>query len=314
MIKVYALLQFRLSQGYRMIDKVGWLLVLIFLFTIIGVGLQFLQTLVNLHAYMSLVLSFLLLSTLDYIRPDKLFLSSIFQSYVPLVRYLWIEYVLILIPIIFYQCWIGNYFFGLGLVLIALIVACLSPYHRISEFTHVKQTFTWLPSHNFELRFFAEKLGILYYGFILFGLISFIHIGVFAVWMVLFCFMLPEVFKWNESREMVHYQSKFVWKKIQSYLLTISKLILVPLLMVLVLFPEMWYFSFYLIFCLFTTVFLTISFKYAIFTTVFDSSAASNIGLLLLLLMFLPGGVLITFIYATIQYVKAEKNMHLLYA
>lgn len=297
-----------------MLDNVGWLLVLIFLFTIIGVGLQFLQTMVNLQAYMSLVLSFLLLAILDYLRPDKIFLSSIFQSYLPLVLYLWIEYVLILIPITIYQCWIGNYFFGLGLVLVALIVACLSPYHRISEFTHVKQTFTWLPSHNFELRFFAEKLGILYYGFILFGLLSFLHIGVFAVWIVLFCLMLPEVFKWNESREMVHFQSKFVRKKVQSYLLTIGKLILLPSLMVFVLFPEMWYFSFYLIFCLFTTVFLTISFKYAMFTTVFDSSAASNIGLLLLLLMFLPGGVLITFIYATIQYVKAEKNMHLVYA
>jgi len=30
--------------------------------------------------------------------------------------------------------------------------------------------------------------------------------------------------------------------------------------------------------------------------------------------MFLPGGVLITLVYTTIQYVKAEKNMKLLYA
>jgi hypothetical protein len=314
MIKVLALLKLRLSQGYRMLDNIGWLLVIIFLFTILGVGLQFVQTLVNQQAYTSVLWSFLLLLFVDYVRPDKMFLSSIFQSYVSIVRYLWVEYVLILIPIIFYQCWKGHFFLGFGLFLVALIVSCLSPYYRRSEFTHVKQTLTWLPIHNFELRFFAEKLGILFFVFIFFGLFSFFHIGVFAVWIVLFCLMLPEVFKWNESREMVYYQPKFVLKKVQSYLLTIGKLILLPSLMVIVLFPEMWYFSIYLIFCLCTTVFLTISYKYAMFTTVFDSSASSNVVLLLLLLMFLPGGVLITFIYATIQYVKAEKNMDLLYA
>ena len=168
--------------------------------------------------------------------------------------------------------------------------------------------------HNFELRFFAEKLGVLTFVFIIFGFLSFIHIGVFVVWIVLFCLTLPEVFKWNESREMIHFQSNFVIKKVQSYLLTMGKIILLPSLLVLVLFPEMWYFSVYLIFCLFTTVFLTISFKYAMFTTVFDSSAASNVVLLMLLLMFLPGGVLITLVYAIIQYIKAEKNMKLLYA
>lgn len=297
-----------------MLNSVGWLLVLIFLFTIIGVGLQFLETLVNLQAHMSLVLGFFLLAFIDYSRPDKLFLSSIFQSYFSLVSYIWLEYVLILIPIIIYQSWIGYYFFAFGIVLVALVVACLSPWHRRSEFAHIKQTINWLPLHNFELRFFAEKIGVLVYVFILFGLLSFVHFGVFVVWIVLFCLTLPEVFKWNESREMVHYQPNFVLKKIQSYMLTISKLILLPSIIAIVLFPEMWSFSIYLIFCLFTTVFVTISFKYAMFTNLFDSSAASNVVLLLLLLMFLPGGVLITLIYATIQYIKAEKNMKLLYA
>lgn len=297
-----------------MLDSVGWLLVVIFLFTIIGVGLQFLQTLVNLQAYVSLILSFLMLMLLDYARPDKSFLSSIFQSYLSLVSYLWVEYFLILIPIVFYQCWIGNYFFGLGLVLVGLLVACLSPLHRRSEFTHVKRMIKWIPIHNFELRFFAEKLGIMTFVFIILGFLSFIHIGVFVVWIVLFCLTMPEVFKWHESREMVHYQATFVWKKIYSYMLMVGKLVLLPTLIVMILFPEMWYFSIYLILCLFTTIFLTLSFKYAMFTTVFDSSAASNVVLLLLLLMFLPGGVLITLIYAIIQYTKAEKNMKLLYA
>lgn len=297
-----------------MLDSVGWLLVFIFLFTIIGVGLQFLQTLVNFQAYLSLVLSFLLLMFLDYARPDKTFLSSIFQSYLLLVSYLLVEYVLILLPIIFYQCWIGNIFVGFGLVLVGIAVASLSPLHRRSEFTHVKQTLTWLPIHNFELRFFAEKLGFMTFVFIILGFLTFIHIGVFVVWIVLFCLAMPEVFKWHESREMVHYQANFVWKKVQSYMLMVGKLVLLPSLIVMVLFPYMWYFSIYLIFCLFTTIFLTISFKYAMFTTVFDSSAASNVVLLLLLLMFLPGGVLISLIYAIIQYTKAEKNMKLLYA
>lgn len=314
MQKAFALLKLRLSQGYRMLDSVGWLLVFIFLFTIIGVGLQFIETLVNLQAYMSLVLSFLLLMFLDYARPDKPFLSSIFQSYVSLVSYLWLEYVLILFPIIICQCWIANYFVGFGLVLIAILVAALSPLHRRYEFTHVKQTIKWIPIHNFELRFFAEKLGILTFAFITLGFLSFIHIGIFVIWIVLFCLMMPEVFKWNESREMVYYQTNFVWKKVQSYMMTVGKIVLLPSLIVMVLFPEMWYLSIYLILCLFTTVFLTISFKYAMFTTVFDSSAASNVVLLLQLLMFLPGGVLITLVYATIQYVKAEKNMKLLYA
>jgi hypothetical protein len=314
MQKTFALLKLRLSQGYRMLDSVGWLLVFIFLFTIIGVGLQFLQTLVNLQAFMSLVLSFLLLIFLDYARPDKSFLSSIFQSYLSLVSYLWVEYVLILLPIIFYQYWIGNYFVGFGLVLVAILVAALSPLHLRSEFTHVKRMIKWIPIHNFEIRFFAEKLGVLTFVFIILGFLSFIHIGVFVVWIVLFCLTMPEVFRWHESREMVHYRANFVWKKVQSYMLTVVKLVLIPSLIVMILFPEMWYFSIYLIICLFTTIFLSISFKYAMFTTVFDSSAASNVVLLLLLLMFLPGGVLITLIYAIIQYIKAEKNMKLLYA
>jgi hypothetical protein len=263
---------------------------------------------------MSLVLSFLLLIFLDYARPDKSFLSSIFQSYLSLVSYLWVEYVLILVPIIFYQCWIGNIFVGFGLVLVALLVASLSPLHRRSEFTHIKQTLKWIPIHNFELRFFAEKLGVMTYVFIILGFLSFIHIGVFVVWIVLFCLTMPEVFRWHESREMVHYRANFVWKKVQSYMLTVGKLVLLPSLIVMILFPEMWYFSIYLIFCLFTTIFLTLSFKYAMFTTVFDSSAASNVVLLLLLLMLIPGGAFITLIYAIIQYVKAEKNMKLLYA
>ncbi len=314
MYKIFALLKLRGKQLFRMIDKIGWLLFIIFLFVIVGVGLQTLNSLLNFPSIMSIAISFTGLITIDFLRRDKVFLASIFQSYPTLVRYIWIENVLIVLPVIIYQCMIGNTWFAIGIVLAAFLVALLSPLYQKSETTHIKRSIKWLPIHIFELRFFAEKLGILTYSYLVFGLFSFLHIGVYAVWILLFCFTLPEVFKWNESREMVHWKSSFVINKVLDNFIIVAKLVLLPTMIALIFHPEMWYLIVYLIFCLFTIIFLCISFKYALFTTVFEATLASNVIFIMLMLVLLPGGVLITLIYAIIQYLKAEKNMTSLYA
>jgi len=297
-----------------MVDRVGWLLFIIFLFVVLGVGLQFLQTLLKLPAYTSILFSFVVLAFIDFSREDKVFLSSVFQSYSSLVRYIWIENLILVLPVIIYQCMIKNFTFGSGIALATLLVSLFSPMFRKSELTHAKRSIPWLPMHTFELRFFGEKLGFIALGYLVFGIFSFWHIGVYAVWILLFCFTLPEVFKWNESREMVHWLPNFVMNKVINNLFVIGKLVLMPTLVAIIFHPDMWYFTAYLIFCLFTTILLSISFKYTTFTTVFEASIASNVVFLMLMLMLLPGGALITIIYAIFQYFKAEKNMNLLYA
>jgi hypothetical protein len=310
--KSIALLHLRFMQIYRTLRSVGWLLLLIFVFAGIGIAFPALDNIIKLPRLVTAPLLFLLLLVVHFYRKDKQFLNSLFNYRRALILYIFIEYLLLTSPIWLFQCW---RFGGTGLDTLAGIgiAASVFPFMFSYRIVAVKKSLDIIPLKFFEFRFFIEKNPITWLTIWLLGFTGAFHIGFYACWVFIWMMCMPEIFRYFESKEMIHWQEAFVGIKIKHYSLFLMLIITLQTLCVLFFHPDMIFIILYLLLCFLSAVILNISVKYSAYSPLRYDGMVSTITAILTLLMLLPGGIVLTLGYAIRKYIKAEQNIKSMY-
>ena len=151
------LLLIRCKQVFRIVLQAGWLMTLVALIIISGLILKALDSLLHWPAYLSVVVGISTLITIQKQRRDIQFLQSIIHSTSRLTLVLGIEYTLLLSPVIFFQLWQGNIllvillFFGIG------GTAVLHPWFSVPAAQALKNSLSWIPLKNFEIKSMVER-------------------------------------------------------------------------------------------------------------------------------------------------------------
>ena len=309
------LLLLRFKQLHRMFSETGYLLILFVLIVTLGLtsgGLvYFLQQSLSVICG---VFGFLLL-IIHYKRKDRFFIQQLLQRRQDRVLLYFLENLLGLLPFILLFGFGHSLMVGISLVFLALLPGLLDPYLPAAKLTNWKGRFTILPLRWFELRFFIEMNPVAFWFCVLVFCLSFTHWLVFPIACFLLQLCLGALFAYMESREMIKWEKSFVLKKILSYFGLIQILVMPFMLLSMFLFPEHWYIPLLGELLLFTTLILLIGYKYKEYhpERVILGSGSSVIAIYVLL-MYVPGFVIISLIYALICYFKAEKKMRLYYA
>ncbi len=314
MNKSMSLLSLRFKQLKRMIESVGLILLALFLIVVAGFFFQLLGSALHARSEYSILAVLGILLSVDIYRKDKVFLKSIFNDHKTMAIYLSIEYFLLSLGFIIFQFWEGNFGLAFKILCCALIIAFISPLFQFKFSEARKTSISCIPNEYFELKYAIEMNAIAWALFYCFGLLGTLHIAFYLIWCFLIILTLPNIFSWNESREMVHWKPYFVRTKIIATVKNLSIVLVLPLLLVLIFHSDMWHVILYSIVCLITAIVLSVSYKYALFSTIYPSSQTSNVLVIMILLLILPGGVIVTLIYSIIQYLKAEANMKMIYA
>jgi hypothetical protein len=311
--KYISLLLLRLYQSWRMLRSVGWGLLAVFLVISIGISFPLVNNILKASYRLSIPGTMVVIILLDLYRKDKSFLKAVFHDKNTLTAYLGIEYTIIAMPVWLYQMF-DHFFIGIIIIILCFMVAWLSGYIRPPERTTQKKSLHFIPLSYFELKFFIERNP---YGWLLFwlmGVSAVVHIGLYIFWMIILLMSIPELFRYYESRDMLHWKRGFVFEKIKKYSIIFFMIALVPSITAVGFHPEMYMVVIYLNLCLISALVLNIAMKYAGYTPVFHAASISNITGMLTLIMLFPGGVIITIGYSIWKYMGAEKNLKTLYA
>ncbi len=312
--QIISLIILRIRQVGRISKTVGWGLGLIFLFVCTGIFFPALDRVLSGEAWYSILFCAIGVILLDYHRKDKLFLMSVFSKRNHHLCFLTIEYVLLLLPVIIFQLCMSQFIVATLLILVCFIVSIISPLIRSKEGTSVKSTLNVIHLKYFEFKFFIETSVYFWILFWFLGFISYLHIGFYIFWIFIILMILPEIFRYYETRDMVHWKEKFVIKKVLSYTGLFLLIVALPSVIALIFHEDMFGVILYCIFCLMTSIFMNISIKYSGITPLHTSGYGQNTSGLLTMLMIIPGGVLIVFAFGMFKYFKAEANVNLLYA
>ena len=311
--KFIFLLRLRLYQILRTLQSVGWGLLSIFLIISVGIFFPLLNNILKASHWWSVPGSMTIIIILDLYRKDKLFLHTIFRDHKTLLVYLVVEYTLVTMPIWFYH-WFNDLKTSFIVLMSCWPMAWLSRYFTNREHTSTKKTLKFIPISLFELKFFIERNPISWSLFWLTGVTSMIHIGIYIFWMFILLMSIPEMFRYYESRDMLHWKNGFVFDKIRKYTIVFFLLTSVHTLTAFFFHHDMYLVVLYLNLCLFSAIILSIVMKYAGYSPIFHAGAVSNINGILTLIMLFPGGVIITLGYSIWKYFEAEKNLKTLYA
>ena len=311
--KYTSLLLLRLYQSWRMLRSVGWGLLAVFLVISVGISFPLLNNILKASHILSIPGTLMVILLLDFFRKDKLFLKAVFHDKNKLTSYLGIEYTIITMPVWLYQMF-NHFFMGIIIIVLCFMVAWISRYIKPQERTTIKKTLHFIPLSYFELKFFIERNPFGWFLFWLMGVTTVIHIGLYIFWMIILLLSIPELFRYYESRDMLHWRRGFVFEKIKKYSIIFFLIALVPSITAVAFHPEMYMVVLYFNLCLISALVLNIVMKYAGYTPVFHAAAVSNINGMLTLIMLFPGGVIITIGYSIWKYIEAEKNLKSLYA
>lgn len=311
--KIIALLRLRLWQIWRTLRSVGWGLLTIFLLISIGFVFPFLHSVLNFPHLVTIPATLFLMVIFDFYRKDKLFLRSVFKDHISLSCYFSIEYIILTLPVWLYQ-FFNHPLTGCSILMISILTGFLSPVQIAREQTTSKKTIKFAPLTYFELKFFIERNSLIWFLFWAAGFSSIIHIGFYITWVFILLMTLPEIFRYYESRDMLHWKNGFVFDKIKKYTFIFMLIILPQSLSSIYTHPQNYLIVLYTIICIFSALVLNIVLKYASYTPIYHASGISNISGILTLIMLIPGGVLITIGYSIWKYIIAEKNIRLLYA
>jgi hypothetical protein len=311
--KTLSLLQLRVLQSIRVIKTVGFGLAIVFLFVSIGIVFPLLKTVMAFPARYSVIFCFLVLAVIDYLRKDKLFLKTIFPTHTAISLYVAMEYFILMLPLASFQAILGHFSYVCSFVGLIIFTALVSPLYYVDAGTARKRTLKYLPLKYFELKFFVEASLPVWITFWLVGLLSFIHPGVFIAWLLLLLMTLPEIFKWYEGREMLHWKRSFVLSKTLSYMGLFLCIVLLQTIAAWVFHPDAFYIFLYGLFCLMVAIFLNISIKYSGYSPSLPAGNSQNISSILTMLMLLPGSALVALMFALWKYFNAESNLKNIY-
>lgn len=312
--KILQLLSLRLLQSKRILDSVGYLLLIVFCLVIVGIFASALSNLLLINRWWAIIAFLVMYFSIERYRSDKSFLRSIFIGQCRLGFFLGLEYLLLTTPLIVAQLILGNWMVVLALIGSALLGGFTSTYLKHEIKSGVKTELSQIPLDYFEFKFVVESAPYTSLCIWLFGLLSYLHIGLYLIWILLLIMLLQTFFLFQESRDMLHWHPNFLMTKFKKYIGITSLVTLLPTIMTLVFHSDSMLIIFYALFCLFTGLFMTLVFKYASYTPLRPMSQVSSIASVFIILMIIPGGAIITLVYAIFKYYKAEKNLKSLYA
>ncbi|MEY3422747.1 MAG: hypothetical protein RIR48_3076 [Bacteroidota bacterium] len=312
--KLLSLLTFRFRQCIRQLKTVGWGLGLVFIFAAAGLVFSMLKFIISIESAYSIAFSGVILLSVDYYRKDKMFLFSIFRNKINLILYLAMEYLLLVFPIAVFQIILQNYVYGAAVILTAILMALISPEILIKDTTVKKSSMDFLSTEYFELKFSLERFKGFWIVFWFFGFLGFFHIAFYVVWIFFIIISMGESFKYYESREMVHWEDRFVFKKFRRYSLLMFQLICLQTMVTLMMHLDYYHFILYMFVCAYVALLLNISVKYSLYNPVNRFHYGQNSVAIFTIISLLPGGIIISLIYSILKYFKAEGNLKYYYA
>ena len=311
---VFKILRFRFQQTGRMLQSAGLGVLLLLLFLSMGMLFTAFDQLRSLPPLYALFAGIFILLAIDLNRKDKAFLRSIIDKRWKLFILYCFEYGLILSPLLFFQVYMNNWDYAVIMDFSAIVIAAISPLLRKNYHRSKKRSLSFIPLYLFEIKFQLEKNPFVLLGVYIFSFLSFIHIAFFIVPMALFCLMIPEAFRGFEPPEMIHWKSTFVLSRIWQNIRFCLLLLLPPFLLALQFNIELWMLIVYSLLAFVLILFLSISFKYANFNFFYADVGTSNVIALMVLFVFIPGGIIVTLCFGLYKYFQAEKKMREHYA
>lgn len=312
--KTQSLLKLRWKQAMRMLHSVGWGLGLVFLFVTIGVFMPLLNNILKLDSAYAILFVALLLVSIDYARKDKLFLLSIFPSKIWYSKYLIIEYLILVLPVLVFQIWHREFFVIMAILLCATLISIISPHIFNDGDTVAKKTINMIPLETFEVKFFCERNAMFWTIFWGLGLLSFFHVAIFVIWIFVIISSLGEIFKYYESREMIKWDTGFLFNKVLDNFLFFTRIIFLQTVMVLIFHLPYFYVVFYMIICLYVMLLLNISVKYSIYFPISRMHFGQTFVAVFTIISLVPGGVIISLAFAIYKFLQAKSNLKYQYA
>lgn len=307
------LIHLRCKQILRIVLQAGWVMTLVALILISGLILNALESVLHWPAYLSVVVGILTLLILQKQRRDIQFLQSIMHSMPRLALVLGVEYILLLSPILIFQLCQGHILLVTFLILGIGSVAVLHPWFNVSPVKALKNSASWIPLKNFEIKCVVERN---LWGVCLIYLISWLgayHVAFFLISAVIFGLLLISAFEFNEPREMVFYTPYFLKSKFADNLNLISRWYVAPALVTIFFQQEFLWLIFYGFLFLIAVLFMAIAYKYAHYTPLTPYSQSSQLLSILFLLGLIPGGILIVIFYTGWKFRQAQKNLKYYY-
>ncbi len=309
-----ALLFLRANQCYRYLKEIGFGIILVALFVLTGFIFQALQAVLETPTIWAPVFAAFVLIIIEIRRKDSFFLKSIFDQEIDLMRFKFIENVLITFPILIFQSVFLNW-----QVIILILIVCgvmtVLPFHLIkTQENERKKDFKFLPLSIFEIKFYLEKK---YWSILFIWMLLFLgawHISLWIVGIVFLCVMPVEIYAPLESREMLSYTPNFVFQKIWRSAGFFMLAALPPSILILILNPAYALVLSYGIVALLLSLTLAISKKYVSYYGVNKSVPTTTSTVILTFIMLAPGGILITLSACIYYYIQAEKHMKNNYA
>ena len=262
----------------------------------------------------AIILSFVLLISIEVKREDTFFLKSILASKQHLIRYKFIENVLITFPILIFQGIFLRWDIILYIIIICGLITLL-PFHLLRpQSKERKRSIPFIPLSLFEIKFYVEKK---FWTFVLVWillLLGGLHISLWVLGMFILCTFPIDIYTPTESREMVNYTPNFVLKKIKEGI-SFFLLFAVPSTLITLVFTDTNILVVvYGISALVLSVILSISKKYTSYYGVVESIPSTTSTMILVFIMLAPGGILITLSACIYYYFQAENHMKRIYA
>jgi len=311
---IQTLLSLRIKQIARAIHAAGIGLVILMLIISVGVLLQLLNNLLLLPAYYAIFLVSLIITTLHINRKDLTFLKSITSSKPQFSFLLFTEYSLLIIPVIIFQFLQYQFWIGSALLLPPALLAFFSDIIKPSKAIFVKKSISFFPLQAFELKFFIEKRKLSIFICYIIAYLSFLHIAFFLISIFCCAVLLLEAFKMIEPREMIHWHKKFLARKLMLNIKLLGILFIPPVIIALSFNWDLKWVIIYALFYLLTIAFLSINYKYAHFSPLYNSIESASVLIILLLLGILPGGILIGAGFGVYCYFIAKRKLNYYYA
>ena len=126
-------LKIRLIQGYRLLQDIGWLRIILFTVFVVPFAIRYLSN----PAY-TLFAYGVLLSSIHFFRTDTHFLKV---QHLPFLAIFWLEYAVLATPMLLYLCWLSAWFYALALLLFVILL----PYLRVYITATQPLKLLWLP-------------------------------------------------------------------------------------------------------------------------------------------------------------------------
>lgn len=307
------IIKLRSKQLYRLLAHAGFGLIAVAIILTLGVTIPFIQRILSLPAYASIVALLAVLIFTHQKRADLSFLKMIIHSNRDLRRLYTVEYTLLTLPFALFQLLRGNFFVFVALMSLPLLVSFLPQTSKPSK--NMKPlNFKVIPLSFFEVRFAVEKRWIIYSIIYLMGYFSFIHLSLLVLCLLGYCLLIIEAFSENENKEMLAWNPSYIIQKWVKYAKLVTAFYITPLLIGFLSHPDQRMLFIYLFAFILVHLFMVISFKYSNYNPIFKTQGNNNMLTLIFVMSVFPGGILISLFFGLYRFTLAKKHLKNLYA